>query len=194
MAQTDDAQTLKALMQQANIASYRALAQTANVSRWQIQQLRGGKVEQMRVAVLAQVAEALQISLAEILRQFGRSLGSEDPVDHADRIKTDALQVLETWLVQWPTIVKRAEDKGEALPAVKILPFVRPVALLMREWQVEAIAPVDAQIPYDPRLHQLIDGNMAEAGALVRVTHSGCLYQGKLLHRAKVKLLSPGDS
>lgn len=216
LQQREPTQSLKALMQQANIPSYRALAAQAGVSRWQVKQLRSGNISQMRLAVLTQLTAALKVSLSTLLSKFSPKIDLEiDPVQPessaqsqqlADlqreyqrlqlkmaqqvelarsQTQTDALQTLETWLVQWPTIAKRIQERE--LPAAKLLPFIRPVEQLMAEWGVEAIAPVDATVPYDPRQHQLI-GGIAEPGALVRVTHSGHRHQGKLLHRAKVKL------
>jgi hypothetical protein len=90
--------------------------------------------------------------------------------------------------VQWPTLAKRAQERGDALSAVKLLPFVRPVEQLMAEWGVEAIAPIDAEVSYDPQFHELSRGT-ATVGEQVKVTHSGSRYQGKLLHRVKVKPL-----
>ena len=247
-SQLDDSQRLRALMQQADIKSYRALAAIADVSRWQIQQLRVGKAQEMRVASLIKLSTALKVSLSELLSQFGvdsvevaqpeqtgvkqanskstgsKSTGSEstesesiesesidskstEPESTASlrreyqrlqqqmaqqretarsQFQTDALRTLETWLVQWPTIAKRAKDRGAELPAEKILPFIRPVEALMAQWGVEAIAPIDAQVPYDPQVHQLM-GATANPGDSVTITHSGATYQGKLLHRAKAK-------
>ena len=214
-AQVDLTQRLKTLMQRANITSYRALAAQAGVSRWQIQQLRAGNLAQMRLGVLTQLAAALEISLSLLLGEFGltntHQPESKSPVAPSQPVaelqkeyqrlqaqmaqqvelarsqtQADALQTLESWLVQWPTLAKRAQER-EDLPAAKLLPFIRPVEQLMAEWGVEAIAPIDAILPYDPHYHQLI-GDIAEPGARVRVTHSGHQYQGKLLHRARVKL------
>jgi DNA-binding Xre family transcriptional regulator len=212
---------LRSHMQRVNIASYRALAAQAQVSRWQVQQLRVGNVKQMRLAVIIQLADVLKLSVGELLSELGweefAAKPLEKPLDSSEQpssaelaalrqayqqlqtqvaqqvaqvrsqVQTEALQTLETWLVQWPTIAKRAPEKLE-LSAAKILPFVRPVEQLMVEWGVEAIAPVDAEVPYDPQLHQL-DQGAAQVGDPVRVTHSGSQYQGKLLHRAKVKPL-----
>lgn len=224
----DHTPTLKTLMQLANIPSYRALATQASVSRWQVQQLRAGKIAHMRLDVLAQLAKALQVSLSTLLNKFGwveaespqsgqaTSALPTSPSPQASaaqgqlvalrqeyqrlqaqvarqaemvrsQLQIEALQTLETWLIQWPTIAQRARA-NETLSAAKILPFVRPVEQLMGEWDVVAIAPVDAQIPYDPQLHQLMGGT-AQPGTTVQVTHSGCQHQGKLLHRAKVKLV-----
>ncbi|MGB7086230.1 MAG: helix-turn-helix domain-containing protein [Phormidesmis sp.] len=227
MESLETTQRLKELMQRAGIASYRALAAQAGVSRWQVQQLRSGKIAKMRLEMLAQLAIALQIPLDKLISEFGQLEEAEvssipaaitpDPSqdlgpEHGStqqlaalqqeyqrlqaqiaqqietarsQLQTDALQTLESWLVQWPTIAKRAQER-EDLPAAKVLPFVKPVERLMVEWGVEAIAPVDAQVPYDPQRHQLMGGSVSP-GELVQVTHSGYQHQGKLLHRAKVK-------
>ncbi|MEL6553337.1 MAG: helix-turn-helix domain-containing protein [Cyanobacteria bacterium J06621_11] len=184
--------TLKVLMQAVDITSYRALAERANVSRWQIQQLRTGNLEKMRVAVLSQIAAVLEMDCVGLIQAFqleDTGLQAEEAqVKEAQSgaVQTAALQTLETWLTQWPTIAKRAREKGDALAAAKILPFVRPVEQLMQEWNVEPIATIDAQIPYDPQYHQLTEG-MANPGDTVRVTHVGQRHNGKLLHRVKVK-------
>lgn len=210
----EHSQRLRELMGLVGIASYRMLALKAGISLWQIEQLRAGKGEQMRLAVLSRLAVALEISLSSLLQVFGlspvedcdseesakRQLATvkqeyerlKEEVDKREALgrsqtKSEALQILESWLVQWPTIAKRAAE-NEELKAVKVLPFVRPVETLIEHWGIAAIAPVDAEVDYDPQLHQLIGGT-AQKGEKVRVTHSGCLEEGKLLHRAKVKLL-----
>ena len=206
-------QTLRSLMQSAGIPSYRSLAERAAVSRWQVQQLRSGKIAQMRIAILARLAAALEVSLETLLGKFGltdefaeatepdpqapqltalqqeyqrlKSQIAQQTTDVQQQVQTAALQTLESWLVQWPTVAKRAAERPD-LPAAKVIPLVRPVEQLMAEWAVEAIAPVDAEVPYDPQQHQLTGGS-AEPGMPVRATHSGQRYRGKLLHRAKVK-------
>ncbi|MEL6854399.1 MAG: helix-turn-helix transcriptional regulator [Cyanobacteria bacterium J06607_13] len=197
--------TLQSLMQAASLQSYRALAEKAAVSRWQIQQLRAGNVEKMRLETLKKIAHALNASLGELLDQLDSASSAasassvlpaepkrppsagpaQQQTDLPRAFQTEALQTLETWLIQWPTIAKRAAERPD-LAAAKLLPFLRPVEQLMADWAVEAIAPIDAQLPYDPQYHQLTQGT-AQPGDLVQVTHSGCTHHGKLLHRAKVK-------
>ena len=193
---------LRSLMQTAQIHSYQALATKAGVSRRQIQQLRTGNGHKMRLSALTQLANALEVSLIDLIQTFqlcaNDSSNQRQTEQHADTLtsqstderisalQTDALQTIETWLVQWPTIAKRAVEKGDALSAAKILPFLRPVEALMREWDVQPIATIDSQIPYDPQYHQLTQGN-ANPGDLVHVTHAGQTHRCKLLHRAKVK-------
>lgn len=67
---TPSEQTLQRIMQRANISSQRALAEKANVSRWQVQQLRQGHIDTMRLAALKQLATALDCSLSELLKEF----------------------------------------------------------------------------------------------------------------------------
>ncbi|MGB3670564.1 MAG: helix-turn-helix transcriptional regulator [Phormidesmis sp.] len=191
-----ETQALRALMQAANIPTYRALLDKAGISRWQLRQLRSGNIQTMRLGTLTQLATALNTSLPALLQTFlpanfpsVKSSSAAIPstaCSPAAQLQSDALQTLETWLVQWPTIAKRAQEKGDALPAAKILPFVRPVETLMQEWDIAPIATLDEQIPYDPQYHQLTKG-MASPGDLVQVTHTGQTQAGKLLHRAKVK-------
>jgi molecular chaperone GrpE (heat shock protein) len=59
------------------------------------------------------------------------------------------------------------------------------VEQLLQEWGVEAIASVGSQIPYDPHLHQLMEGT-AQPGETVRVRYIGYRQAKKLLYRAKV--------
>lgn len=223
--------TLRSLMQAANISSYRALADRAQVSRWQVKQLRTGQVRKMRVGVLMALADALQISLPELLMQADADAPAQfSPVQRSNiqlaekgmqtdlkegtvstarlatlqdeyrrlqaqmeaqteqvrlQLQQEVLRSLESWLIQWPTIVARAQARKD-LAAVKVLPFVRPVEQLIADWGVEAIASVDAQVAYDPQIHQLVGGSV-KPGNQVRVTHIGYKYRGKLLYRAKVK-------
>ncbi|HEY9861132.1 MAG TPA: helix-turn-helix domain-containing protein [Candidatus Obscuribacterales bacterium] len=65
---------LQRLMQQVGVSSFKALSQKANVSEWQVRQLRQGQAAQMRVAALLKLSQALQISLPELLSSFSQSL------------------------------------------------------------------------------------------------------------------------
>ncbi len=95
-----------------------------------------------------------------------------------------ALSILESWLLQWPTAAAAAQ-KNPDFPAVKLLPLVKPFANLLNQWQVEAIASVGETIVYDPQWHQLMDGN-TEPGSPVIVRYVGYRQDQKLLYRAKV--------
>ena len=95
-----------------------------------------------------------------------------------------SLQILESWMLQWPTAASKAQE-NQHLPAVKLLPLMRPVEKLLQEWGVEAIAPVGSSIPYNPQQHQLLEGT-AQPGEAVKVLYTGYIQGEKLLYRAKV--------
>lgn len=104
------------------------------------------------------------------------------------QFQKEALTVMESWLLQWPTVT-HAVEKNPELPASRLVPLVQPVQDLLAQWGVEAIAPVGAEIPFDPQQHQLMTGT-AEPGDRVKVRYAGFRQGDTLLHRAKV---SPVD-
>ncbi|WP_414578485.1 nucleotide exchange factor GrpE [Anabaena sp. CCY 9402-a] len=96
-----------------------------------------------------------------------------------------SLQLLESLLLQWPTAAQKAQENPQ-LAAVKILPLVqKPLEKLLQAWGLEAIAPVGAELPYNPQLHQLLAGT-AQPGEIVKIRYTGYLQGDKLLYRAKV--------
>jgi molecular chaperone GrpE (heat shock protein) len=174
--------------------------------------LRQGQGLKLRGETLLKLSCALQVSVNELLEMF--SSGSTLPVFQVDggednsltalrqeyqrlqqqlehqreivrqEFQQSSLQVLESWLVQWPTAANAAQQ-NQQLPAVRLLPLVRPVEQLVQEWGVEAIAAVGSELPYDPQWHQLMAGT-AQPGELVRVRYTGYRQGEKLLYRAKV--------
>ncbi len=100
------------------------------------------------------------------------------------------LGVLESWLLQWPTAAHKAEENPQ-LPAVKLLPLLRPMTQLLHQWGVEAIAPVGAELPYDPQMHQLLAGT-AQPGERVKIRYTGYRQGDKLLYRAQVSPMQEG--
>lgn len=95
-----------------------------------------------------------------------------------------SLQMLESWLLQFPTAAHAAQQNPQ-VPAVRLIPLMRPVEQLIQSWGVESIAPVGAEIPYDPQQHQLMDGT-AQVGDRVRVRYTGYCQGDRLLYRARV--------
>jgi len=191
------------------VFSLKVLSKKAGVSERQLQHLRQGKVAQMRLDTLLKVSQTLQISLDDLLANFGETQLAVEPDSQKDlqqeyqRLQAQleqqrstlrqefqqlSLQVLESWMMQWPTAAYAAQQ-NQQLPAVKLLPLVRPVEQLLAEWGVEAIASVGSEIPYDPQLHQLMEST-AQPGELVRVRYTGYRQREKLLYRAKVSLIS----
>ncbi|MBF2028338.1 MAG: helix-turn-helix transcriptional regulator [Oscillatoriales cyanobacterium C42_A2020_001] len=93
-------------------------------------------------------------------------------------------QTLESLLLQLPTAAYAAQQNPNA-PAVKLLPLLRPIDVLLQQWGIEAIASVGSEVAYDPQQHQLMEGN-ATPGDRVRVRYIGYRQGEKLLYRAKV--------
>lgn len=205
-------QLLQQLMQQVSISSFQQLSRTAGVSKQQIMRLRQGKVSQMRVSTLLKLSEILQVSLSQLLKMFSPdfiatnySLQEEESSALTSlqqeyqrlqqqlekqretlrqEFQLSSLQALESWLVQWPTAAYAAQQ-NEQLPAVRLLPLMRPVHQLLQEWGVNAIASVGSEIPFDPQEHQLLEGT-AQVGDMVRVRYAGYRLREKLLYRVQV--------
>lgn len=200
-------------MAAANIESFRALARKAEVSLWAVNQLRRDRIDYMRVTTLQQLATALQLPLPALLNEFGvtastfkNTKGGTASAQQITVLETEyerlqvqlaqqkqvlqlqlqreALATLESWLVQWPTI-EHAVAKKPDLPASRLVPLVQPVQDLLEQWGVVAIAPVGAEVPFDPQQHELLDGT-AEPGDLVRVRYAGFKHGETLLYRARV--------
>lgn len=208
----DFTQQLQKLMQRLGFSSYKQLSKSAGVSEKQLRRLRQGQVSQMRVETLLKLSQALQVSVSELLAMFSlESTPSHPSVTGGEAASLEALrqeyqrlqqqlheqrevlmqefqqsslQVLESFLVFWPTAAYKAQQNPQ-LPAVNVLRLVQPVEQLLQEWGVEAIAPVGAEVPFDPQLHQLLEGT-AQPGEMVRVRNTGYRHKGKLLYRAKV--------
>jgi DNA-binding Xre family transcriptional regulator len=204
----DYTQRLQQLMQPLGFSTYKQLSLSAGVSEKLLRRLRQGQVLQLRGETLLKLAQALQVSVSELLATFSSvSLPTTSPSEGEEatlrqeyqrlqqqlehqretlmqEFQQSSLQVLESWLVQWPTAAYAAQQ-NQQLPAARLLPLVRPVEQLLQEWGVDAIASVGSEIPYDPHLHQLMEGT-AQPGELVRVRYTGYRQGDKLLYRAKV--------
>ncbi|MEM9214537.1 MAG: helix-turn-helix transcriptional regulator [Cyanobacteria bacterium P01_F01_bin.150] len=208
-------QELRSLMAQANIPSFHVLAQQANVSSWYIHQIRQGRILQLRLGTLLRISKALNISVETLTDKCsGMSLVEANEAKKAlppqqtnlqleykrlkDQLESQeaslkhsfqrtSLQVLESWMTYWPAATHAAQSNAN-LPATRLIPLVRPVELLLKQWGVEVIASVGAELPYDPKQHQLLEGQ-ANPGDLVRVSNPGYWHEGALVQRVKVKPL-----
>lgn len=210
--------SLQQLMASVNVTSFQALSRKAGVSEKQLRRLRKGEVEKLRVETLLKLSQALQVSVSELLTTFSSVEATTGgfPLQNVESIvvlkqeyqklqeqlasqretlkiefQQSSLQILESWLVQWPTAAYAA-GQNQQLPAVRLLPLLRPVEQLVQEWGVEAIASVGSEIPYNPQWHQLMDGTVTP-GEAVRVRYVGYRIAGNLLHRAKVSPISNAD-
>jgi DNA-binding Xre family transcriptional regulator len=215
VSQSDFTHRLQDLMQRVGVSSYKALSEVTGVSQRQLQRLRRGELEQMRVDVLLKLSQALQVSLSQLVetfsdvalgaeamqgeqlkqeiadlkREYQRSLAqlASQRQELGQEFQQSSLQVIESWLLQWPTAAQKARENPQ-LAAVKLLPLVRPIEQLLQQWGIEAIAPVGAELPYDPQMHQLLEGT-AQPGEKVKVRYTGYRQGEKLLYRAKVSLI-----
>ncbi|MEB3226830.1 MAG: hypothetical protein VKJ27_00465 [Synechocystis sp.] len=104
------------------------------------------------------------------------------------RFQQQVLDTLEPWLLQWPTAAAHAQQ-NPAFPAQKLLPLTRPIATLLSQWQIEAIASVGDRVPFDPRWHEFMgEGAVPPASTVVVVRYAGYRRGETLLYRAKVSL------
>ena len=134
------------------------------------------KPEQKRQADQQQEYQRLQDQLAsqdETLRQ---------------EFQQAMVRSLESWLIQFPTLIYAAQQNPQ-FPAKNFLPFIRPLEQLLTSWGIEAIAPVGAEVEYDPQIHQLMEGTV-QLGERVKVRYTGYRQGEKLLYRAKVGRVS----
>ena len=188
---------LRTLMQAAGLGSYRALARAAGVSRGMVDHLRQGQVGRLPVQTLLHLSQALQVPATDLMAQFGApvdlspspvqvsSLPSPDPDgDRRRQFQAEALACLEPWLRQWPTAVAAAQRQPD-LPASRLLPLTHPWQELLQRWGVTAIGEVGAELPYDPQVHQPLQGNITP-GQRVRVRYLGYRQGDRLLYRAQV--------
>ncbi len=195
----DYSEVLKKLMHKVSISSYKQLSKQAKISDNQIKKLRQGDLTKMQLKTLLKISQSLQISLSELLDKFGypsdiESLKQEyqhlqmlliqQEKTLLQQFQQDSLQVLESFLIYFPTAVNKSQENPQ-LEAKKIIPLVKPVEELIKKWGIEAIASVGAEISYDPQWHELISGD-CEVGDMVKVRYIGYKQGEKLLYRAKV--------
>lgn len=201
---------LKRWMKTAHLASWKALAQSAGVSMYQVRQLRHGHIETMRLETLGRLARSLGVSTLELLeaitgddrtnhkqpdmsqeighlRQEYERLQEQLNTKQEDYFKDcqkRSLAILEPWLLNWYRIADVAQ-RNQQIPASKLIPFGRYIDRLLEDWGVVQIAPIGEEVAYDPRWHQVENGS-AQPGDRVRVTMPGFRHGPKLLHRAHV--------
>ncbi len=214
MSNIDFTPQLQNLMQRVGFSSFKAFGSAAGVSQKQILRLRRGEIERMRLDILLKLSQALQISLTELISIFSqlqvvkeKQPGNQELLQKIANLTTEyersqqqleqqqqqsqqqfqqeSLQLLESLLVQFPTAAQKARENPQ-LAAVKIVPLVeKPLEKLLQMWGIEVIAPVGAEIAYNPQLHQLISGTV-QPGEMVKVRYTGYRQGDKLLFRAKV--------
>lgn len=203
-------QILKQLIAEAGIADLQELSKVAGVSQLQLIRLSRGLIEKMQLETLLKIAIGLKMPLNDLLVRFLPDGSFGEPATEVENLKQEyrrlegeverqkaelklkfeygSIQKLESWLLQWPVAAAAAKNNSQ-LSASKILPLVKPVENLIREWGVEAIGAVGETTTYDPKVHQLIEG-AAEPGAAVKIRYLGYRHRDRLLYRAKVSPLN----
>lgn len=210
-----DAHPLQTMMQQVGISSFKGLSRKAGVSEWQVRQLRQGHIDQMRLESLRKIAQALEVSLADLLNTFTTEAATSNtpltPTAELAALKLEyqrsqtqlaeqrehlwhefqqtTLQAIESWLTFWPAAAHAAQQPDTKVTVATLLRLVQPFDQLLQQWGVEPTAAVNAELPYDPTQHQLMDGT-AQPGDRVRVRYPGYCQGEKLLYRAKVSPVS----
>lgn len=216
-ASPDYTPQLRQLMHAVGLNSYQALYQSG-VSRQQIRALRHGQIHSLRLATLLQLAEILNISLAELLEAFLPSFPPSATTADLGQVKAiqqeyqrllaqvqqqqqllrqswqdETWQILESFFLQWPKAAYAARTHPQA-PAVKLLPLLRPLEQLLAHWGIESIGEVAAEVNYDAQLHQLMGGTAAIGDQMrVKVDYVGYRQGDRLLRRAQVSPIAPSN-
>ncbi len=209
------AHLLQTMMQRVGISSFKGLSRKAGVSEWQVRQLRQGHIDQMRVESLRKLAQALEVSLADLLNtcnpeasttsaalsltaelaalkveyQRSQTQLAEQREQLWQEFQQTTLQAIESWLTFWPAAAHAAQQPDTKVTVATLLRLTQPFEQLLQQWGVEPTAVVNAELPYDPTQHQLMDGT-AQPGDRVRVRYPGYRQGEKLLYRAKVSPVS----
>jgi transcriptional regulator with XRE-family HTH domain len=171
------------LMRAAGVSSFAALCKKTGVSEKALRRLRRLQLSQMQVVTLGKIAGGLDLSLERLVQVFSEA-GAEEAVDGAEMVRVQALQVLEPWLLQWSGAVYAAQQ-NPAAPAVKLVPLMRPVELLVESWGLVGIGSVGEVGMFDPLRHEGMEEGLAE-GDRVRVVACGYSRGDRLLYRARV--------
>jgi molecular chaperone GrpE (heat shock protein) len=133
--------------------------------------------------------ESAQIkALQQEYERLQRRMESQQ-VEVRQAVQQDAIALIETWLISWPTFVK-AVQQDAAFPASRLLPLVKPLEKLLQSWDITPIGAVGEEVTYDPQLHQPMSG-APQPGDRVKIRYVGYRQGDKLLHRAKVSPANP---
>ena len=143
-APPDCTRLLRQWMQRVGFSSLRQLSRAAGVSERQLHYLRRGEIARMRLGTLQSLAQALQVSVAELLAHFDpggdpsreqvalaalrqecqrlQQQQAQQQQQQWAQWQRDSLGILEPWLLQWPTAAEQAQANPE-LPAYKLVPY-----------------------------------------------------------------------
>ena len=141
--------------------------------------LTGDLTREIKIELINQIADL------KVEYQRSRDQLSQQRSSLLSEFQQSSFGLLESLLTQFPTAAQKARENPQ-LEAVKILPLVeKPLEKLLQAWGIEAIASIGSEVPYDPALHQLMEGTL-QPGDAVKVRYAGYRQGDKLLNRAKV--------
>ncbi|TVQ42282.1 MAG: nucleotide exchange factor GrpE [Gloeocapsa sp. DLM2.Bin57] len=202
-------QQLQGLMQVQGILSLTELSRRSGIDQREIYRLLYGLIGKIQIETLVKLAQTLNVSLNQLLGEFW-SRAEDYPIlsqntDNIEALKRDyqllekqqdnlqqefqqsVLNIIESWLLQWPTVVAIVKENPK-FPANNLIPLVKPLENLLTAWGIEAIGKVGEELPYDPQLHQLMEGIIPPEG-IVKVRYLGYRQGEKLLYKAKVSIV-----
>lgn len=209
---------LQTFLQQAHIHNLPQLSQLSGVSQWQISRLQHGLILKMDLETLIKLSTTLQIPLEILVGAFVDNIPFSPPSEPShdyqeqianlkqeyqrlqeqsekeklalkDSFQITSLKIIESWMLQWPN-ANFAIKKNPELPAVKLLPLLKPLVELLKYWGVEVTAQVGEEVIYNPHYHQLVEGEgFIQPGDKVMVRYVGYRHKDKLLHKARVGMI-----
>jgi len=192
------------LLKKSDFETYLAFSRHAGVKELTLHRIDAGLLNQIPLGELDKIALGLNISLDNLIKIL-RDDSSQSVLpqeESMEDIKKDlafqefqqsVLDILESLLLQLPTIVKAVEEYP-SLPAVRLIPLLKPLESLLSAWEISAIAPVGSIVPYNPQEHQLMSEETSNENIdNVEIRYTGYRQNGKLLYRAKVSPISPQD-
>jgi DNA-binding Xre family transcriptional regulator len=171
---------LRPLLITAKILNWQQLASSSGISVSRLRQLRRGQVTSWKIAELQKLSLALQISLESLLETLELVSKSVPAAD----FQYASFQIMESFLTYWPAAAHQAK-LDPTFPASKLLPLVGSIDRLVTSWGIESIGQVGEIIPFNPQLHQSLEGIISPATP-VQIRYPGYRQENRLLTRAKV--------
>jgi DNA-binding Xre family transcriptional regulator len=184
---------LRELMESAGIRTWKELIDRTKMSRGELRLLRRGDIGEIKLSTIYRIAAILNCELSTVLSWHKLDNLPELPLppeppsppsENERKFQQQALTTLESLITYLPTIVAKVQTNPE-LSANRILPILKPLDNLLEQWEVTPLGTVGEIVPFQPHIHQPMNGNIAENTAVI-VRFIGYRHRGKLLFRARV--------
>ncbi|MBE9222488.1 helix-turn-helix domain-containing protein [Cyanobacterium stanieri LEGE 03274] len=186
----DKVTPLSALIGEAGFDSYLDFSRRTGIAELILHRIDCGLMDQIPLKHIKALARALDLSLGDFLQRIEGQISDipEGQGEVMEKVQRQVIETLESLLLQLPTMVK-VVDKKPDLPAMRLIPLLKPLYNLLSGWDIRAIAPVGAIVDYNPQEHELMTetSNKVEK---VEIRYVGYRQKDKLLYRARV---SPVD-